>query len=297
MTERYPQDTARQRVYRAFEALVSGEDTAIDLAQAALLIASIEYPDLDMAHYISQLDALARRVRGILALPPPDALPQIPEDLDPLTVIEAMNTVLFIEEEFHGNQTDYYHPNNSFLNKVLDDRTGIPITLSLLYIEVGRRVGIEIEGIGLPFHFMVRCRLTEGVIYIDPFSGGKLLTERNCRDLIRHMAKGKIKIYPQWFEPVSHRQFLARVLNNLKRISIDNEEYERALAICNLIVLLVPHAFAERRDRGIVHLQLKHYAHALHDLQAYVELVPHADDRHEILNHIKAIRQIIAMMN
>ncbi|MBV9229504.1 MAG: transglutaminase family protein [Chloroflexi bacterium] len=297
MADRFPKDTAQQRTYRAFEALVAGEDAAIDLAQAALLIASIAYPDLDMAHYVAQLDALARRARAILALPNPDTLPQLPAETDPLAVISALNRVLFDEEQFHGNKEDYYNPDNSFFNKVLEKRRGIPITLSLLYIEVGKRVGIQIDGIALPYHFMVRARLAEGLTYIDPYEGGLLLSEQQCKLRIRQMVRGKIKMHAHWFEPISHKLFLARMLNNLKRCYLDKEDYERTLVICDLIILLIPHFSGEWRDRGIIHLQLKHYARALHDLTTYLELAPQADDRSEILSHIKTIRQLMAMMN
>src|ERR1700682_5417260 len=174
MTDRYSKDTAQQRAYRAFEALITGEDTAIDLAQASLLIASIAYPGLDSEHYMAQLDALARRVRAVLALPDHDTLPQLPDDTHTLSVIEAINQVLFAEEHFHGNEDDYHNPNNSFLNFVLEQHTGIPISLSIIYMEVGSRVGIQVDGIGLPMHFVIRCRLTEDYIYIDPFHNGRL---------------------------------------------------------------------------------------------------------------------------
>jgi regulator of sirC expression with transglutaminase-like and TPR domain len=297
MAESFPQDTAEQRAYRAFEALVSREDAAIDLAQAALLIACIEYPDLDMAHYIARLDALARRVRDLLALPDHAVLPQLPQEIEPLAVLHAINDVLFRQEQFYGNQADYYNSANSFLNKVLEEHTGIPISLSVLYMEVSRRVGLLIDGIGLPLHFVMRCRLPKGCIYIDAFDGGKLLSEQGCRELIYRMAGGKVKILPRWYEPVSHKQLLSRMLLNLKHIYLHNEAYPQAVAVCDRLLLLNPHAAVEYRDRGIIHLQLKHYGRALRDLKAYIELTPHAQDRDEILGHIKVIRQMIAMMN
>ena len=294
MAEAFPQDTAEQRAYRAFEALITGEDVAIDLAQAALLI---EYPDLDMAYYTAQLDALARRVRTLLALPDPDVLPQLPPEIESLAVIHALNDVLFKQEQFHGNRTDYYNPANSFLNKVLEDHTGIPISLSVLYMEVSRRVGLHIEGIGLPFHFMVRCSSPEGYLYIDVFDNGKLLNEQQCRESIYRIGGRKIKIPARLFEPVAHKQLLSRMLQNLKHIYLRNEEYTRVLAVCDRLLLLDPSSAVERRGRGIVHLQLKHYGRALSDLKAYLELAPHTRDRDEILGHIKLIRQMISMMN
>lgn len=298
MTERFPKDTAQQRTYRAFAALLAGEDIAIDLAQAALLIASIEYPNLDMAHYMSQLDALARRVRTLLSLPDHDILPQLPPDTDPFAVLDALNQVLFVEEQFQGNLTDYHNPDNSFLNRVLDLHTGIPITLSLLYIEVARRVGIQIDGIGLPYHFVVSYRLPDERIYIDPFEGGQFMTEQECHNLVRRLMRNKAaRLHAHWFEPVTHRQLLMRVLNNLKQIYIDKEEYQRALPVCDMMIMLAPQLPFEHRDRGILYLQLKRYSRALHDLTTYLEMAPDAKDRDEILEHIKTIRQIIAMLN
>src|SRR6266849_1845917 len=298
MPEESLNDTPQQRARKAFIDLVTREeDAAIDLAQAALLIALEEYPDLDIASCITQLDLLAQRVRSELGLPGPDQLPQLPTKLDLLTVIGAMNLVLFEQDHFKGNQADYYSPSNSFLNKVLEKRKGIPITLSLVYMEVGKRVGLQIEGIGLPFHFVVGCRLPQGRIYIDPFESGHIYSEEECRERVRHMLDGKGKIYAQWFEPVSHKNLLVRMLNNLKHIYLHTEDYERALAISDRILLLIPRSPVERRDRGLIHLSLKHYGRALRDLSAYVELVPSAEDNEEIQRQIKALRQLISIMN
>src|SRR5947209_9270771 len=136
MSENFSNDTPQARAFRAFEAIAAREDTEIDLAHAALLIACIEYPELDIQHYMAQLDALALRVRGQLALPAPAVLAQLPLETDLLTVLAAINTVLFEQERFHGNAEDYYNPANSFLNEVLENHVGIPIALSTLYMEV-----------------------------------------------------------------------------------------------------------------------------------------------------------------
>jgi regulator of sirC expression with transglutaminase-like and TPR domain len=297
MTERFPNETAQQRIYRAFETLAAGNDASIDLAQAALLIASIEYPDLDMTQYINQLDSLARRVRVLLTFP----ADEIPEAPDPLPVLHAINQVLFTEEQFHGNEADYMNPENSFFNRVLEERTGIPITLSLLYIEIARRIGLKIEGIGLPYHFMVRCKVADRLLYIDPFEEGIFLSEQECRERIQSMTgrsvEGKSKLHAHWFAPVSSRQFLYRMLNNLKQIYLRNDDYAHGLTVSNLMVILMPRVAIERKDRGLIHLQLKHYARALHDLMAYLELAPKAKDRYEILNQVTSIRQIMSMLN
>ncbi len=301
MAEEPLEQNAQQRAYRAFKALTMGDDAAIDLAQAALLIAMIEQPDLDMSFYLDQLDAFARRVRFVLAFPAPpeETTPTLPEGIEPLRVLEVMNVILFEQEHFRGNLHDYYNPSNSFLNRVLESRTGIPITLSILYIEVGRRVGLPLVGIGLPFHFMVGCPLSQGgMLYIDPFEQGRFMDEQDCRSMVRRMAgRGRIRFQAEWLAPVSNKQLLRRMLTNLKHSYLRSDSYALALATCDRLLLLAPVAPFEWRDRGIVHLQLKQYGKALHDLKTYIELAPQADDRDEIMRHIYHARQMIAMLN
>jgi len=297
MTEAFPNDTPQQRAFRAFETLVAGEDMAIDLSLAALLIANLEYPELDIAHYMAQLDSLAERVRALLGLTGAGTLEKLPVNMDVSAVIAAMNTVLFGQEHFHGNTQDYYNSSNSFLNEVLERHTGIPIALSLLYMEVGRRVGVWFDGIGLPFHFVVGCRFQQKRIYIDPFESGRVLSEQECRRRVRQVIGKKDKIPTQWFEPVSRKFLLIRMLNNLKHIYLHSEDYARALRICDCILVLAPRSPQERRDRGVIYLQLKRYGRALSDLAAYLQLAPLAEDHDEIQRQVKMIRQILAMMN
>lgn len=274
---------------------MTGDEATIDLAQAALLVAQIENPALETRPYLHMLDALARRVRALLALPEPASQPVLPPEVEPFEVLVALNRVLFEEEGFRGNKQHYYAPANSFLNHVLEAHTGIPITLSILYMEVGRRVGIQVDGIALPYHFVTRCTLPQRTLYIDAFDQGKFLTEQDCRQLVRSV--GKVRFHRQWLEPVSHRHILVRMLNNLKHIYIHEEDYPRALACCERLVLLMPHIAGELRDRGLIHLQLTHYSRALHDLLKYLDMSPEASDRFEILNQVKSIRQTLAMLN
>lgn len=299
MPEESHDKTPQYRARRAFEALIKGEDAAINLAQAALMIAAEEYPDLDIAHYMTQLDLLAGRVYEVLGLPAVDfnISMKLPQNIDPLIVVHAMNKVLFEQEHFRGNHADYYNPYNSFLNEVLERHQGIPITLSLIYMEVGRRVGLQIVGIGLPFHFIVRCNLPHGSIYIDPFERGRLLSEQDCHERINRLFRGKIPFNEIWLEPVSNRQLLTRMLANLKNNYIHKGDYLRALSACDRIVLLAPDTALERKDRGIVHLHLKHYTRAIRDFTAYLELAPHAEDAEDVRRQIKTIRQTIAMLN
>jgi regulator of sirC expression with transglutaminase-like and TPR domain len=298
MTDKYSQNAAQQRIYQAFTALVMDDESKIDLAQAALLIACVAYPDLDPVPALTQLDALARRVKELLSLSENDnlsALINAENAISPLTVITAINQVLFAEEHFHGNKKDYSNPNNSFLNKVLEEHTGLPITLCVLYMEVGKRVGIQIDGMGFPYHFMVRYHWLTGNIYVDPFAEGLIMNEQECMERLQTITRHHAPLHPRWLEPVTSRQILIRILNNLKGIYINKNDFEHALTISDLIIILLPHAGIEQRDRGFLHLELKHYGKAIKDLQAYLELDP--DDRYEIRKHIKGIKQTIAQLN
>lgn len=289
---------ARERARQAFIAYIAGDDASIDLARAALLIAAEEYPALDIDQYLDRLAGLAQRVRLYLenrqqwlASPPAtrDAY---------LTVLSAMNAVLFEQERFRGNRIDYHNPQNSFLNRVLERRLGIPLTLSLIYMDVGKRLGLQIAGIGMPFHFMVRCSFDEdGALYIDPYEKGKFLNAEDCRQRLSRIFKNEQDFDPSWLEPLGVRQILIRMLVNLKHTYIHRKDFSRALVACDRILLLHPELAIELRDRGVVHFHLRRYARALHDLGTYLELTPEAGDSEEIRQQIKVIRQLLAMMN
>ncbi len=295
MTEEFmmPQQNARE----AFTTLISGDDSAIDLVQGALLIAMEEYPGLDPNQCLEQLNTLTNQVRHSLQSEDADSLqPGYPAEKE-IRTLRAMNTVLFEQEAFRGNRSEYYDPQNSFLNRVLERRLGIPLTLSLIYIEIGTRLGLHIEGIGMPFHFFVRCDLSKTYIYIDPFEKGKFLSEQACRQRIAQIFKDGNHFDPQWLQPIRHKQFLLRMLANLKDIYIHKADFQRALSVCDRILLLNPTIPAELRDRGIVSFHLKHYSRAMRDLNVYIEMAPDANDLAEIRQQIRIIRQLIAMMN
>lgn len=288
---------ARQRVRQEFTTLILGDDARIDLARAALLIAAEEYPNLDFNQHLTRLEELAEQVRTrmvSLDIPPVYPPTTVNECFD---VLHAMNGILFEQERFRGNRIDYYNPQNSFLNRVLERRLGIPLTLSLVYMEVGKRLGLRIAGVGMPFHFIVRCELQGAAIYIDPYEKGKFLSEQDCRNRLSLIFKNQADFDPSWLEPLSSRQLLQRMLINLKNIYTHRGDFSRALMACERILLLNPHQPAELRDRGVVHFHLKQYSRALHDLGKYLEMAPQADDVEEVRQQVKMIRQLIAMMN
>jgi regulator of sirC expression with transglutaminase-like and TPR domain len=186
---------------RALSALVSGAESAIDLPRAALLVASEEYPDLDPAPYLARLDELGSTFTSRLA-----------RGSSRERHIAVLNELLFGEEGFRGNGSNYYDPGNSYLNQVLDRRLGIPITLSLIYTEVARRAGLEMHGIGLPSHFVVGY----GELVIDPFNCGQLLTLDDCQELLRRAFGASAVLDASHLAPTSPRQLLARLITNLK---------------------------------------------------------------------------------
>lgn len=289
---------ARQRARQAFTNLIAGDEASLDLGRASLLIAAEEYPGLDIEHYLERLEMLAAQVRQYLT-DAPIHMPNNPSTEYACTeMLHAMNTVLFEQEHFRGSRTDYYNPQNSFLNRVLDRRLGIPLSLSLVYMEVGKRLGLPLAGIGMPFHFIVRCTLPGGkLLYIDPYEKGKFLSEQDCRRRLVQIFKDPADLDAHWLEPLSPKQLLVRLLTNLKQIYLHKNDYQRTLTVSDRILLLNPQHASELRDHGLVSFHLKYYSRALRDLNAYLELAPHADDLPEVKRQISIIRQIIAMMN
>ena len=197
---------ARER----FAQLVSNVSEDFDLAEAALLIAQDAQPDVDVMAYLHRFETLAATVRT-----------RLPEEPDTTTIIDQLNKLLFQEEKLSGNTTDYYDPRNSFLNEVLERKTGIPITLSVIYLEVGRRLGLPLVGVGFPGHFLVKCQSPEGEIVLDPFHGGMRLSPEHLAQKLREMygdGNAFLSQIPQLLTPASKREILIRMLRNLKGV-------------------------------------------------------------------------------
>jgi len=262
-----------------FAELVSREDDRIELARACLQIAEDAYPGLDVDGYVGEIDRHAKRLRARLAL---DALM---EDR-----VIALNEFLFDEMGFSGNTDDYYDPRNSYLNEVIDRRTGIPITLAVLYMEIGRRIGLPFAGVSFPGHFLVRMPLRGGTLVLDPFSGGVPQPEDELRERLKRVipreALGGVPVaelpLEQFLEPASNRQILARLLRNLKGVYREKDQPERLLAVLNRMVVVAPDAPAELRDRGFVYQRLECWRPALRDFADYLEREPDAADQDEV---------------
>lgn len=260
-------DARQQHARRQFATLAAAPDHALDLAEAALWIAAEEDGPIDVDRYLLRLDDLADHLRPrVRAVQPPR------ERLDQLLAY------MFRERGFHGNDADYYDPKNSYLNHVLDRRVGLPITLTLVLIEVARRVGLRIAGVGFPAHFLA-VDLDLPQLFIDAFHGGRLLTEYECRVMLRQKTQGRVEFDRNQLRPVTGRQLLVRMLQNLKSVHMGRGDLERALAASDRILLLAPAAAEEYRDRGLTHLQRRAFRAAVADLNHYLSMSPMADDR------------------
>lgn len=269
-----------------FAELVSRDEAALELDRAVLLIAAGEYPRLDVEEYLAELDRFADMARAR-------------DDVfaDPLVRIMRLSNLLFDELQFRGNSEKYYDTRNSFLNDVIDRRLGLPITLSVVMIEIARRIGLRLFGVGMPGHFMAKYTDDEQEIFVDPFHGGRIVNEERCQELISDMYKGQMKFHPSFLYAVGKKQILARMLQNLKGIYSRAKNYHQTLGMIELALLVNPEALAEIRDRGLVRLALGKYAQARKDLEEYLRRTPNADDSGEIKNRLIQLRQKQAQLN
>ena len=273
------------------------------LAQAALVIARIEYPRLDVESYVAKLDAM-----GELARQAVECHIESTGDNSTLSCIKAVNKYLFEELQFIGSRDKYEDPRNSCLNEVLDKRTGIPITLSVVYMEIARRAGLHIDGVNFPGHFLVRCpdvrgRGSSGLI-IDPFHGGALLSEHDCRLLLQRHVGSEVAFNKSLLAPTTRLQIITRMLLNLKRIYVHMRSFPQARDVTELLLAVTPSALSELRDRGLLAYHLNDVSSALRDLQMYLKLASWSEndkesrEEHEqIWEHVKTLRRRVAGLN
>ncbi|MBI3050765.1 MAG: transglutaminase family protein [Acidobacteria bacterium] len=273
------------------------------LAQAALVIARIEYPRLDAPAYLERLDTMGDAARGWIARHVDE-----PGDASPLSCVSALNGYLFEDQRFVGNRDRYEDPRNSCLNEVLDRRTGIPITLSLVYIEVGRRAGLQIEGVNFPGHFLVRLppdlAAEADSVVIDPFHAGAILSEHACRRLLQKHVGSEVAFSKSLLAPATRTQIVIRMLLNLKRTYVHMRSFPQARDVTELLLAVTPSALSELRDRGLLAYHLNDMTSALRDLQTYLKLTSMGEmdketreEHQQIWEHVKTLRRRIAALN
>lgn len=271
--------SARER----FVAIAHLSDREIDLAEAALVIAAEEQPGLDPRPWLRHLEDMA----GWL-------LPRVQGARDDFQRLEHMTEFLFGEVGLRGNAEDYYDPRNSFLDQVLDRRLGIPITLAVVCIEVGRRVGVPLDGVGFPGHFLLR-HTRHPQILLDPFEGGRLLTVEDCQEILKRVSGGRIEFEPRLLRPVGRRHILVRILNNLRGVYVERDELERALSVMDRILLLLPDDPDALRDRGLLALHWGDLPRGIADLERCLEVDPGTQDQEEVEAAIAHARRQLEM--
>lgn len=275
-----------QQIRSRFAAMAARPEDQLDLAEAALLIAAEEYPHLHVGEYLDRIRCMAERVRNRLSL-----------DLEPVKLIQGLNQFLFDEEGFRGNSEDYYDPRNSFLNEVMDRRKGIPITLSILYMEVARHLDLPLVGVGFPGHFIVRYQTENQQILIDPFHRGALLSAEDCQHTLERLYGGKIAFNRALITPIPKSSILARMLNNLKGIYLRGKDLPRALAAVQRLLLIHPDSPTEVRDRGLIYGEMKKIPQAIVDLRHYLEAVEEGEDRKAVIEHLRRLQTEHATRN
>ncbi len=281
-----------------FTELLGRDDADIDLARACLQIAEDAYPGLDVDGYAGEIDRFARRLRA-----------RIPVGAGAEDRVIALNEFLFADLGFRGNADDYYDPRNSYLNEVIDRRRGIPITLSVLYMEIGRRIELPLRGVSFPGHFLVRLPMRGGTLVLDPFSGGAPQSADELRERLRRVIPSGLGVgepggvpvsdlpLDQFLEPATNRQILARLLRNLKGVYRERDKPERLLDVLNRMIIVAPEAAGERRDRGYLYHRLECWRPALQDLSDYLEREPNAPDLEEVRARVVELAQRCARLN
>jgi regulator of sirC expression with transglutaminase-like and TPR domain len=256
-------------VSQYFSNIVSGSDETINLAEAALYIAMIEYPDLDTTTHLSMLDDMSRSLKNMLV-----------DVSGAENTINIFNDYLFSQLGFSGNWHNFNDPRNSFLNDVLERKLGIPISLSLVYIEIGKRLDLDMQPISFPGHFLLKFVSEKQEFILDPFSGGIVLEEADLLERLQHFSEDR---QSRWnlkdlLKSASNREVLTRMLRNLKNIYIAVDDLNHALSVSNILLIFEPDSIEGLRDRGFIYDRLECYRAASEDYQRYLLLNPAAQD-------------------
>ena len=272
---RPPDRSLRQR----FLDEVSQGDDQINLAKAALMVAREEYPQLPEERYLGQLDVLAEETRD-----------RLDDENAHLVILQELLGTLYNRHEFRGNKEAYYDPRNSFLNDVIDGRLGIPLTLGMVVLEVGWRLGLPLEGVNFPGHFLVRFKGDAIDLLIDPYDGGAVRFEDEAQELLDRVYGGMVQTRESFLKASTKREMLVRLLVNLKSIYLNVRDHGRALAAVERIQMIRPIAPGEIRDKGVILARLGRRDEALGQLEAYLNVAPGASDTERILGLVEDLK-------
>lgn len=266
---------ARQR----FREIAARPEPLVDLVEASLVISLEENAHLDVDHYLQQVGAWSLAVQG-----------RLDGSNDVERIVESINGVLFDVEGFRGENDDYYDPRSAMLNEALDRHAGLPITLSILYIEISRRVGATAAGISLPGRFLVKFSGEFGQIYVDPFDGGRVLTTVELQKILDQMYGGGVRLREHHLRSFSRKEILGRELAQLKAAYLAQHDLQRAVASIDRLLILDERDVYEIRDRAAIAVQMHEYAQAIDFFERYLELQPQAEDRVRVGEQIAYLR-------
>jgi regulator of sirC expression with transglutaminase-like and TPR domain len=258
---------------------VARPETELNLARAALLVAQEEYPQLSIELYLSRLEQLAEEVKDRLA-----------DETAPLVVLDELHDTLYVRQGFRGNDNAYYDPRNSFLNDVLDRRLGIPLTLGILFLEVGWRLGLPLQGVNFPGHFLVRYRGDALDLLLDPFDGGRARFEDESQELLDRLYGGAVKLRKSFLRRATRRDMLIRLLSNLKGVYVNTGDHARALGVVERLLILTPLSPAENRSRGVLLARMGRHEDAADQLEEYLRVAPDASDAERVLLMVQDLR-------
>jgi len=270
-----PHRSLRQR----FAAEVGRADQEINLALAALLVAKEEVPQLSEDRYLGQLDLLAEETRD-----------RLDEETAPLLVLQELLDTLFVRHGFRGNREAYYDPRNSFLNDVLDRELGIPLTLGMVVLEVGWRLGLPLEGVNFPGHFLVRFKGDAVDLLIDPYDRGAIRFQDQAQELLDRVYGGMVRVHDSFLKVAGRREMLVRLLMNLKSLYINVQDHPRALSAVERILLIRPIAPGDIRDKGVILARMGRTREAQEQLEAYLNVAPDAADSGRILGMLEELK-------
>jgi regulator of sirC expression with transglutaminase-like and TPR domain len=268
-----------------FQRLLAGAE-APSLMRIALEIAGDAYPELDIGLYLGKVDEIAERIRarcGGLS--------------KPRKILGQINWALFVEEGFEGNRENYFDPRNSYLNEVIDRKTGIPISLSVLYWSLAERLGLSLEGVNLPAHFMLRLPESQQPLFIDPFHSGEFLDRRGCERRLSELTRRPVELSEGQLAPCPARVVVARLLRNLKAIYLGTHDFPSALDVQRRLAAVADDDSQEKRDLGMICLQLDRVGEAIDPLQSYLDAHPDAEDAESVADLLTAARRAIAQWN
>ncbi len=270
-----PDRSLRQR----FAAEVGRSDQDINLALAILMVAKEEYPQLSEDRYLGQLDLLAEETRD-----------RLDDETAPLLVLQELLDTLYVRHGFRGNREAYYDPRNSFLNDVLDRRLGIPLTLGVVLLEVAWRLGLPLEGVNFPGHFLVRFKGDAVDLLIDPYDRGAIRFQDQAQELLDRVYGGMVRVHDSFLKVAGKREMLVRLLMNLKSLYLKAQDHPRALSAVERILLIRPITPGEIRDKGVILARMGRTREALEQLQAYLSVAPDAADSHRILGMLEELK-------